>query len=207
MRDHDPRAAKGKALTGVEHLLRLEEREARNGHRGCIIWMTGLPGAGKSTLAMAAERELFRRGRLVYVLDGDNIRRGLSSDLGFSHEDRVENIRRVSEMAALLADAGFVVISAFISPYAADRAGARSKLPNRFFEVFVNADLATCEKRDPKGLYARARRNEISDFTGVSSPYEAPEHPELAIDTQGSDVASCTSRLVEFVEARIRLVR
>ena len=194
-----------KLITAVRHLVRREEREARNGHKGCVAWLTGLPGSGKSTLAMGAERELFARGRSVYVLDGDNVRSGLSSDLGFSPADRVENIRRVSELAALFADAGLIVITAFISPYARDRAFARSRYPVDFHEVFVQCDRAVCEARDPKGLYAKARRSDLHDFTGVSAPYEAPRNPDLAIDTEHAGIESCVARLVDYLETHARL--
>ena len=187
----------------VPHLVSRAEREARNRHRGCVVWLTGLSAAGKSTLAMRAERALFDAGRQVYVLDGDNVRRGLSSDLGFSVADRDENLRRVAELAALLADAGFIVISAFISPLATERAFARSRYPASFHEVYVKASLAVCEARDPKGLYARARRNEIPDFTGVSSPFEAPASPELVVDTEALDPERAAAQLVEYVERQI----
>jgi bifunctional enzyme CysN/CysC len=181
------------------------EREARNGHRGAVLWLAGLSGAGKSTLAMRAERLLHDRGRLAYVLDGDNVRRGLSSDLGFSVAERDENLRRVAELAALFADAGFIVISAFISPMAKERAFARSRFPGNFHEIYVRASLAACERRDPKGLYARARRNEIPDFTGISSPFEAPEAPELVIDTEALDAERASARLLEYIERQVRL--
>ncbi len=193
-----------KHLVPVEHLVRRAEREERNGHRGCVIWLTGLSGAGKSTLAMRTERTLYERGRQVYVLDGDNVRRGLSSDLGFAVRDRDENLRRVAELAALFADAGLIGITAFISPLQRERAFARERFCANFQEVYVRASLAVCEARDPKGLYARARRHEIADFTGVSSPYEPPEHPDLTIDTESADVESCVSTLVGFVEAKAR---
>src|SRR5262249_51816128 len=154
-------------------------RAARNGHRGGVVWLTGLSGAGKSTLAMATEALLFQKGYQVFVLDGDNLRHGLNVDLGFSAEDRRENIRRVGEVAALFAEAGQVVITAFISPFRADRDLARAAAQRRegaagFHEIFVRCDLNTLEKRDPKGLYRRARAGEIAEFTGVSAPYEEP---------------------------------
>ena len=190
--------------TAVAHLVGRAEREARNGHRGAVLWLAGLSGAGKSTLAMRAERLLHDRGRLAYVLDGDNVRRGLSSDLGFSVAERDENLRRVAELAALFAEAGFIVISAFISPLAKERAFARSRFPN-FHEVYVRASLEACERRDPKGLYARARRHEIPDFTGISSPFEAPAAPELVIDTEALDAERACARLVDYIEQRSRL--
>jgi bifunctional enzyme CysN/CysC len=194
-----------RAVTAVEHLVRREERESRHGHRGAVFWLTGYPGAGKSTLAMLTERRLFAGGRMVYVLDGDNVRRGVNTDLGFSPEDRIENLRRVGEMAALFADAGFIVITAVISPYRRDRELARSRFPANFHEVYVRCDLATCEARDPKGLYAKARRHEIPDFTGVSAPYEAPERPDLAVDTQHEPPERSAERLIAYIEERTRL--
>jgi len=177
----------------------------RNGHKGGVLWLTGLSGAGKSTLAIEAERALFEAGRHVYVLDGDNLRRGLNANLGFSHEDRTENIRRVGEVAALFADAGFICISAFISPYRADRERARSAARQGFHEVYVMADVATCEKRDPKGLYERARRGEIPDFTGVSAPYEVPQSPELVVDTISLTVEESVGTLLDYVEQNFQL--
>lgn len=166
------------------------QRELRNGHRGCVVWLTGLSSAGKSTIASELERELFNLGRQAYVLDGDNIRHGLCSDLGFTPKDRAENIRRVGEVAKLFTDAGIICITAFISPYRADRHFVRELLPpGHFIEVFVNAPLAVCEQRDPKGLYAKARALEIKEFTGVSAPYEPPVQPELELRTDQLTVA------------------
>ncbi|HEY0837005.1 MAG TPA: adenylyl-sulfate kinase [Azospirillum sp.] len=192
-------------LHAVPHLLTHEARSWRNGHRGAVIWLTGLSGAGKSTLAMEVERQLFHQGYQVYVLDGDNVRRGLNADLGFSPQDRAENIRRVGETAALFADAGFIVITAFISPYRADRARARAAAGRCFHEVWVKADLATCEARDPKGLYRKARAGEIPDFTGISSPYEPPDAPELTLDTGRTDVAHAVSQILGYVGRTISI--
>jgi len=189
----------------AKHIVGHGERFVRNTHKGHIFWLTGRPGAGKSTLAMRAERELFDRGRSVYVLDGDNMRRGLNADLGFSPDDRAENIRRVSEVAALFADAGFIAIAAFISPYARDRALARGRFPRGFHEVYVKCDAAVCEARDPKGFYARARREHLPDFTGVSAPYEAPEQAELVVDTEHGSIDDCVARLVAHIESQVRL--
>jgi bifunctional enzyme CysN/CysC len=161
-----------------------EMREQRNGHKGLVVWLTGLSGSGKSTIALELERRLFLTGHQVYLLDGDNIRHGLSAGLGFSAADRSENIRRVGEAARLFADAGFIVITAFISPLASDRARARAMIPEgRFLEVYVNAPLSVCRTRDPKGLYLRAERGEIPEFTGVSAPYEPPQRPEMELRT------------------------
>ena len=194
---------KSKNITRVEHRISTAEREARNRHKGGVLWFTGLSGSGKSTLAIALEEELFKRGYQVYVLDGDNVRAGLNSDLGFSHEDRTENIRRVGEVAALFARAGVICISAFISPYREDRAMARRAAGDMFHEVYINADVATCEQRDPKGLYKKARAGEIPDFTGVSAPYEEPEQAEITIDTGKQTVEESVETLIEFVTSRL----
>jgi bifunctional enzyme CysN/CysC len=175
-------------------------RAERNRHKGGVLWLTGLSGAGKSTLAIEVERALFKAGYHVYVLDGDNLRHGLNSNLGFSHEDRTENIRRVGEVAGLFADAGFICISAFISPYRADRESARKAAPEGFHEIYVMADVATCERRDPKGLYERARRGEIADFTGVSAPYEIPKSPELTVDTMALNVEESVRQVLDYVD-------
>jgi len=192
-------------IFAVHSRIDVEARCRRNGHKGGVIWLTGLSGAGKSTLAVEVERALFEAGYHVYVLDGDNLRHGLNSNLGFSHEDRTENIRRVGEVAALFADAGFICISAFISPYRADRDRARSAARQGFHEIYVMADVATCEKRDPKGLYERARRGEIPDFTGVSAPYEVPETPELIVDTISLSVEESVRQMLDYVERNFGL--
>jgi adenylyl-sulfate kinase len=189
----------------VRHQVGADERATRLGHAGAVVWLTGLPGSGKSTLAMALERRLADRGWQAYTLDGDNVRRGLSSDLGFSPEDRQENIRRIGEVAALFADAGTVCIVAFISPYRADRAKARAVAGGRrFFEVYVQSSLATCERRDPKGHYRKAHAGLIRDFTGVDAPYEAPAAPDIAVDTETQDVEASVRELFEFVVSRCR---
>jgi bifunctional enzyme CysN/CysC len=181
------------------------QREARNGHPGCVIWLTGLSGAGKSTIATELERELFSLGKHVYVLDGDNIRHGLGSDLGFSPKDRTENIRRIGEVAKLFADAGSICVTAFISPYRSDRDLVRKIMPSgRFIEVFVNAPLPVCEQRDPKGLYAKARANEIKEFTGVSAPYEEPIRPEIELRTDQVNVRESVSKILHFLEEMLR---
>lgn len=176
-------------------------RETRNGHRGRLVWLTGLSGAGKSTLAVHLEQELFRIGRQVYLLDGDNIRHGLCSDLGFSSGDRIENIRRVGEVGKLMVDAGLICIAAFISPYRSDRDRIRSGLAaGDFIEVFVDAPVAVCESRDPKGLYARARRSEIAHFTGISAPYEPPLKPEIHLQTHLMPVPQCVQRILDAIQ-------
>jgi bifunctional enzyme CysN/CysC len=180
-----------------------EERESALGQRACVVWFTGLSGSGKSTLAREVERRLAGRGRLVYVLDGDNVRHGLCSDLGFSDADRAENIRRIAEVAALLVDAGLIVLTAFISPFRADRAHARRVIGDgRFIEVHVDAPLAECESRDPKGLYAKARRGEIREFTGLDSPYEPPENAEITLKTATTGVGDAAARVVDLLAAR-----
>lgn len=192
-------------ITTVDHLMSLEARARNKGHRGGVFWFTGLSGAGKSTLAMAVEKALFEKGYHVYVLDGDNVRSGLCADLGFSPEDREENIRRIGHVAALMADAGLIVISAFISPYRADRAKAREAAGDHFHQIYLNADLETCEARDPKGLYKKARAGEIAEFTGIDSPYEAPQNPELVIETHTQSVEECVAQILPYVEAHVAL--
>jgi bifunctional enzyme CysN/CysC len=179
------------------------QRELRNGHLGCVLWLTGLSGAGKSSIATELERELFNLGRHVYVLDGDNIRHGLGANLGFSPKDRTENIRRVGEVAKLFADAGVICITAFISPYRADRDLVRKLMPrDRFIEVYVNAPLEVCEQRDPKGLYAKARANEIKEFTGISAPYEPPLLPELELRTDQLSIAESVAKVLDFLQVQ-----
>lgn len=191
----------------VAHRVVAEDRAKFNGHRGGILWFTGLSGAGKSTLAVELERLLFSRGCQAYLLDGDNVRQGLNADLGFSPQDRSENIRRIGEVAGLFADAGLVVISAFISPYRADRGRVRAAHPGNFYEIFINAPLHVCEARDAKGLYRRARAGVIKDFTGVSAPYEPPLTPDFEIPTAEWPIERCLSELVRFVEARLSVPR
>lgn len=176
------------------------QRAMRNGHSGSVVWLTGLSGAGKSTIATELERELFNLGKHAYVLDGDNIRHGLCSDLGFSPDDRKENIRRVGEVAKLFAEAGIICITAFISPYRSDRELVRKMVKaGQFVEVYVNAPLAVCEQRDTKGLYAKARANEIKEFTGISAPYEAPVKPEIQLHTDQLTVAEAVAQIVEYL--------
>ena len=182
-----------------------KDRAGLLGHGAVTVWLTGLPGSGKSTLAHAVEALLAAQGVLAYVLDGDNLRFGLNSDLGFSPEDRAENIRRAGEVAALLRDAGAVVLASFVSPYRRDRDRVRSLHPDgSFVEVFVDAPLSVCEQRDPKGLYARARSGAIADVTGVSAPYEAPTGPEMRIDTSAIDVETASAAVVAEVMKRLR---
>lgn len=177
-----------------------EQREAIIGQRGAVIWFTGLSGSGKSTVAREVEKLLAERGKACYVLDGDTVRTGLCADLDFSPQDRAENIRRVAHVAALMADAGLLVICAFISPFRAGRDAARALVPNgRFFEVHVDCPLEACEQRDVKGLYRRARAGEIDAFTGVDSPYEPPESPELRIDTTHMSVRECAKEVMKGI--------
>jgi adenylylsulfate kinase len=179
------------------------EREAVLGQRGATIWLTGLSGSGKSTIAVAVEAELVKRGKLAYVLDGDNVRHGLNKNLGFSPADRTENIRRIAEVAKLFTDCGVLAFTSFISPYRADRTAARALFaPGDFVEVYVAADVATCEGRDPKGLYQQARAGKIPEFTGISAPYEEPEAPELVLDTSKQSVEESVNALVAYLEGK-----
>ena len=199
---------KSKNIFWSEGAVTPERRSVRNGHRGAIIWLTGLSGSGKSTLSQALERELFNLNMHVYVLDGDNIRHGLNSNLGFSPEDRVENIRRVAEVARLLADAGLVTVTAFISPYLVDRRRAREIALEGgvdFIEIYVDAPVEVCEQRDPKGLYKKARAGEIKEFTGISAPYERPESPELTLHTDRETLGESVARILEFIRPRLQV--
>lgn len=192
-------------IFAVEHRVDTDARWQANNHKSGILWLTGLSGSGKSTLALELEHQLFRRGWQAYVLDGDNIRFGLSADLGFSPEDRAENIRRVGEVAALFARAGVLVVTAFISPYREDRDRARAVAPDLFHEVYLKADLAVCETRDPKGLYEKARKGEIAEFTGISAPYEEPTGAELEVETGTQSLAESTEQLLRYVDAHFSL--
>jgi adenylylsulfate kinase len=178
-------------------------RERMNGHKSFILWFTGLSGSGKSTLAHAVEEALYERGCRTFVFDGDNVRHGLCSDLGFSSEDRVENIRRIGEMAKLFTEAGVIALTAFISPYRADRARVRSLVaPEDFIEIYCHCPLEVCEQRDVKGLYAKARQGLIKDFTGISSVYEAPETPELSLDTNSLPLKECVAQVLALLGNR-----
>ena len=195
-----PLEATGDHLTPVAHRVTLEDRQRQNRHRGGILWLTGLSGSGKSTISMELERRLFQKGYQVYVLDGDNLRRGLNADLGFSPEDRAENIRRAGEVAYLFAQAGMLVIAAFISPYRADRDQVRAIAGGLFHEVHVKAPLEECARRDPKGLYAKAGQGGITQFTGISAPYEAPVAADLVIDTGSLSVDESVDMALRYVE-------
>jgi bifunctional enzyme CysN/CysC len=192
--------AVGDDISPVAHKVSLQERQAVNRHRPGVLWLTGLSGAGKSTIAMEVERRLFARGFQVFVLDGDNMRQGLNADLGFSPEDRTENIRRVGEVAHLFAQAGMIVIAAFISPYRADRERARAAAPGLFHEIHVKASVEECQRRDPKGLYAKAQQGNLNQFTGVSAPYEPPLHPELVVDTASLSIEEAVDLVMRYVE-------
>lgn len=183
-----------------QHRITRADRAAAKKQRPCLLWFTGLSGAGKSTIAEALDHALFQRGYHTYLLDGDNIRHGLNRDLGFAPADRVENIRRIGEVSKLFTDAGLIVLSAFISPFASDRALVRNLFPaGEFIEVFMDTPLATCEARDPKGLYRKARAGQLPHFTGIDSPYERPQAPELVLDTSQLDVDACVQRLLDYL--------
>lgn len=197
-----PASRRAQVVPGNGSVARAE-REALVGQKGAVVWLTGLSGSGKSTIAREVERRLTGAGRLAYVLDGDNMREGLCSDLGFSPEDRAENIRRVGEVAALFVDAGLVVVTAFISPYRADRQAARSKVPEgRFLEVSLDVPLEVCEERDPKGLYRKARSGEIREFTGIDAPYELPESPDLVLPTHELSLEDAVERILALLQER-----
>ncbi len=204
----DRRKVISQNLTWSEGAITKEDRARRNGHKGAVVWLTGLSGAGKSTIANALERELFGRHFHSYVLDGDNVRYGLNANLGFSPEDRIENIRRVGEVARLMADGGFVTVTAFISPYRTDRRRAREIALEggcEFIEVYVNTSLAVCEQRDPKSLYKKARAGQIKQFTGIDAPYEAPEDPEIVVHTEQQSVEESVTAILEQLLPRLEM--
>jgi adenylylsulfate kinase len=181
-----------------------EKRNQLNGHKSVVIWFTGLSGSGKSTLAHSVEEELYKLGCRTYVLDGDNVRHGLSSNLTFSNDDRKENIRRIGEAAKLMMEAGVIAITAFISPFKKDRNLVRQLLPQGdFVEIYCKASLETCESRDVKGLYKRARAGEIKNYTGIDSPYEAPNNPELVIDTEGEPLEESVIKVINFLKSKV----
>lgn len=187
-------------ITWHEGHVKREDREKLLGQKGATIWFTGLSGSGKSTIAFTLEHALVERGHLTYVLDGDNVRHGLNRDLGFTAEDRVENIRRIAEVAKLMVDAGLIVLTAFISPYRAERDMARALFAEgEFLEVFVDTPLAVAEARDPKGLYAKARRGELKNFTGIDAPYEAPQSAELSMDTGAMTAAQAAEAVLALL--------
>jgi adenylylsulfate kinase len=188
-------------VTWHEHKVSKDERTKLNGHKGAVLWFTGLSACGKSTIANAVDHKLHLAGKHSVVLDGDNIRMGLNKNLGFSAEDRAENIRRIGEVAKLFAHNANFTLTAFISPYRADRDAVRALLqPGEFIEILVDASVETCEKRDPKGLYKKARAGEIKNFTGISDPYEAPEKPELVLDSNNKGIEELTDEVIAYLE-------
>jgi adenylylsulfate kinase len=188
-------------LTWHEHMVSSATRSALKGHQGALLWFTGLSAAGKSTIANAVDYKLNQRKIHTYLLDGDNVRHGLNSSLGFSAEDRAENIRRIGEVGKLMVDAGLIVCTAFISPYRRDRDAVRATMPaGSFIEIFVDASLATCEARDPKGLYKQARAGKLKQFTGIDDPYEAPERPELILDSDARGIEVLADEIVGYLD-------
>ncbi|WP_303285422.1 adenylyl-sulfate kinase [Marinobacter sp. SS8-8] len=186
-----------------DHKITRAERSVNKNQKPCLLWFTGLSGSGKSTIANALDVALHKRGYHTFLLDGDNVRHGLCKDLGFSDDDREENIRRVGEVCKLFADAGLIVMSAFISPFTSDRRLVRKLFPaGEFIEVYMDTPLATCEERDPKGLYQKARSGEIRHFTGIDSPYEVPAHPEIRLDTSRHSVEACVDSLIAYLLER-----
>ncbi|WP_105978220.1 adenylyl-sulfate kinase [Staphylococcus simulans] len=192
---------KSQNITWHDSEVTKTERQAQNGHKSVVLWFTGLSGSGKSTISVALEKALFERRIHAYRLDGDNIRHGLNNNLGFSPEDRKENIRRIGEVSKLLADAGLITLTAFISPYREDRDRVREILEDgEFIEVYAKASVETCEQRDPKQLYKKARAGEIKNFTGIDAPYEAPEHAEIVVDTEKTSVEEAVQQILNYLE-------
>lgn len=194
-------------VTWHEQKVQKEQRWQLNNHQGAVLWFTGLSGSGKSSIANHVDLALNEKGIRTYLLDGDNIRHGLCRDLGFTLEDRAENIRRVGEVCKLMADSGVVVLAALISPYMADRDGVRERVEGTasFVEVYVKASLETCESRDPKGLYKMAREGKIKNFTGIDDPYEAPTNPDLVLDSDTKSVPDLANETIQWVESRVKL--
>jgi len=189
-----------KNIVWHDHGIKKEDREKILGQKAALLWFTGLSGSGKSTIASKLQKKLIADGKLVYILDGDNIRQGLNNDLRFSAKDRKENIRRIGEVAKLFVDSGIIVIASFISPYRSDRDDVRGKVDKSFIEVYVKCDLSECEKRDPKGLYKKARLGEIKNFTGIGDPYEEPKNHEIVIDTSNNNVSDCVDQIYEYIK-------
>jgi adenylylsulfate kinase len=184
----------------------VKERSLLKGHKGVVLWFTGLSGSGKSTIANALEKQLVAQNIHTYTLDGDNVRKGLNNNLAFSPEDRTENIRRIAEVSKLMLDAGLVVLSAFVSPYLKDREGVRSTVgAENFIEIYINTPLSVCEKRDVKGLYAKARKGEVKDFTGISAPYEAPINPDIEIKTEELTIDESVAKILKYIEQKLAL--
>lgn len=194
---------KSSNITWHDHAVASEDREKALGQKGAVLWFTGLSGAGKSTIANTVDHKLHASGKHTYLLDGDNIRHGLNKNLGFSAEDRAENIRRIGEVAKLFADAGLITLTAFISPYRVDRDAVRALLPEgEFVEVYVKASLETCEGRDPKGLYKKARAGEIKGFTGIDDPYEEPLQPEIVLDSDTKGIDELADEVIAYLEEK-----
>jgi len=195
--------AKSTNVTWHDTVITKEDREKKNNHKGIVLWLTGLSGCGKSTVATCLQEKLFNQDIQAYILDGDNIRHGLNGDLGFSPKDREENIRRIGEVAHLFAQAGMIAITSFISPYRKDRDRARKlNQDGEFIEVFVKAPLDVCEDRDPKGLYKKAREGVIKEFTGISAPYEEPENPEILLETDKLSVEESADKILDYLKAQ-----
>ena len=193
-----------KHIVAHTYKISVDDRIRSNTHKPLLIWFTGLSGSGKSTIANHFEQELYKANIKTYTLDGDNVRKGLNGDLSFSPEDRTENIRRIGEVANLMIDAGLVVLAAFVSPYKKDRDNIRNIVKDvNFVEIYVKASLEACEKRDVKGLYKKARAGEIKNMTGISAPYEAPEHPDMTIDTEVETVEGAVARIIEYVRPKL----
>lgn len=189
-----------------DYQISKDDRRDLHGHNSFLLWFTGLSGSGKSTIANVVEQELHKQGVKTYILDGDNIRKGINSDLSFSPEDRTENIRRIAEISHLMIDAGLVVLAAFVSPYKKDRENIRSIVKDvNFVEIYVNTSLEECEKRDVKGLYKKARAGEIQNMTGISAPYEAPEHPDVEIKTEHVSVEQAVQQIIEYITPKLAL--
>lgn len=190
-------------ITWHDHAVTKKDRREKNNHHSYVLWFTGLSGSGKSTVANAVAKRLFEDKTNSYVLDGDNIRFGINKDLGFSDEDRKENIRRIGEVSKLFVDSGQVVLTAFISPFREDRDRVRALLEeNEFIEVYIKCSIEACEARDPKGLYEKARKGIIKDFTGISSPYEEPLHPEIIVDTEKHSIEECVEQIVQYLKEK-----
>ena len=215
-RTNESAQSRSENVTWHDSAVTREAREERRGHRGAVLWFTGLSASGKSTLAVEVEKALFRGGYFSYVLDGDNVRHGLNGDLGFTAVDRTENIRRIGEVAKLFATSGALCLTAFISPYRADRDRVRELMSRSrdFVEIHVSCPVEVCEERDPKGLYKKARAGEIPNFTGIDAPYEAPEGPEVVVETNVYDVEACVEQVLDYLknhgyissESRLRAV-
>lgn len=195
-----------KNIVSHKYNVSICDRRTSNGHNSFLLWFTGLSGSGKSTIANAVEQELFKLGIKTYSLDGDNIRNGINKDLTFSPEDRTENIRRIAEVANLMIDAGLVVLAAFVSPYKKDRENIKSIVKDvNFVEVYVNTSIEECEKRDVKGLYKKARAGEIKDMTGITSPYEAPLHPNIEIKTENESMEESVKKIIDYISPKLQL--